>query len=851
MINRPVATGAHKLRVSAGIRQLARHVTETFPEMKLEGHLHDAARELDAGRTHSAQRHLNAVMFGLQPQQVRRHGVHDDGGHEMAKALMQQAYRHLLNVKDIEDMSTSNEDLVQRRRDAVAQAQAARQQAVPAGKAPVPVPVPAGSQLAVVLDAIELAAGQPHRYKHGWVKLLDAGAAVPPEGGEGVPLEARRLPPKQKKVYASLRAKGHSHGKAMAALGRMGKLLNAGAATEAATNFSNAAELATFAGKPPGSGANFKKLSATLAKRGARNPGALAAYIGRKKYGRKGFAKLSAHSHANPAGGIGLAFDPSQPRDKYGMWMRVAGHIRQYQEAAKNGDHQGALSALRDAENAAEGPMKESLGRAVQAHASGDTYTAGLHVRKAEGMMGGEPPKRLALANGRQQVIELRYNPRQPRDTHGRWSSIHASYHAQEGVRRPGHGAQHGNFGAAYEPGSLDHIRAIWDLGTEAGSRSENRSPTMRNALHNMARAVTRRDIRSARGHLAEARAANLREAQGFYTNDLDAIDDQLSRVPKTAGDWMKQANPLSYAGQHIGRYADRVGGQLPFNPTEGAYPRGARERLTAARMSGTSEMSWSGVLGAIELSAKTAMLERTPAPYGKPGGPGLYGKSGNKHSDYFEQVVKALMTKRGMDKAHASAVAWSALRKWRLKSKHAEVKGAATRALGEEARAAGHAADQAQWMREYILTGTAAGAAKDPRTPLGTFGSGGAAPKGDKARQRQQLMAKIKLERQRITQLHKLIHALQVSEQASARKRQQATKAGATGKTQSSTPAKRQQAQTTSSSTGPASAAPSAGTRPGAKRLSRPKQIAAYQEQITKLTAAIRAQQKQLAGLK
>jgi len=45
-----------------------------------------------------------------------------------------------------------------------------------------------------------------------------------------------------------------------------------------------------------GSGARFKKLSSKLAKRpGVTNPGALAAFIGRKKYGAKKFAKLSAH----------------------------------------------------------------------------------------------------------------------------------------------------------------------------------------------------------------------------------------------------------------------------------------------------------------------------------------------------------------------------------------------------------------------------------------------------------------------------------------------------------------------------------------------------------------------------
>ncbi len=43
-----------------------------------------------------------------------------------------------------------------------------------------------------------------------------------------------------------------------------------------------------------GSGARFKSLTKKLAKKGASNPKALAAYIGRKKYGAKRFAKLSA-----------------------------------------------------------------------------------------------------------------------------------------------------------------------------------------------------------------------------------------------------------------------------------------------------------------------------------------------------------------------------------------------------------------------------------------------------------------------------------------------------------------------------------------------------------------------------
>jgi len=47
--------------------------------------------------------------------------------------------------------------------------------------------------------------------------------------------------------------------------------------------------------KPPlGSGKRFKDTVSNLKKRGARNPKALAAYIGRKKYGAKKMAAMAA-----------------------------------------------------------------------------------------------------------------------------------------------------------------------------------------------------------------------------------------------------------------------------------------------------------------------------------------------------------------------------------------------------------------------------------------------------------------------------------------------------------------------------------------------------------------------------
>jgi hypothetical protein len=45
---------------------------------------------------------------------------------------------------------------------------------------------------------------------------------------------------------------------------------------------------------PLGQGGRFKTLTKAIAKRGARNPAAVAATIGRKKYGTKKMAQMSA-----------------------------------------------------------------------------------------------------------------------------------------------------------------------------------------------------------------------------------------------------------------------------------------------------------------------------------------------------------------------------------------------------------------------------------------------------------------------------------------------------------------------------------------------------------------------------
>lgn len=73
-------------------------------------------------------------------------------------------------------------------------------------------------------------------------------------------------------------------------------------------------DVTTKAKKPKlGTGKRFSQLSSKLSKQGATNPGALAAYIGRQKFGAKKFGKLSAHGKA--FGGLGnTTFGPGNKK---------------------------------------------------------------------------------------------------------------------------------------------------------------------------------------------------------------------------------------------------------------------------------------------------------------------------------------------------------------------------------------------------------------------------------------------------------------------------------------------------------------------------------------------------------
>jgi hypothetical protein len=133
-----------------------------------------------------------------------------------------------------------------------------------------------------------------------------------------------------------------------------------------------------------------------------------------------------------------------------------------------------------------------------------------------------------------------------------------------------------------------------------------------------------------------------------------------------------------------------------------GPQPKGSKQFTTWDEVLTVTELAlprqataydWDDLTVLIEFSAQTAALERTPAPIGQPGGPGLYHVKGLGHADYFQQVRNGLM-KRGVPEGRAHAMTWSILRRWAAGGGHVhpEVQAAARKALAQEAAASAKA---------------------------------------------------------------------------------------------------------------------------------------------------------------
>lgn len=248
------------------------------------------------------------------------------------------------------------------------------------------------------------------------------------------------------------------------------------------------------------------------------------------------------------------------------------------------------------------------------------------------------------------------------------------------------------------------------------------------------------------------------------------------------------------------------------------------------------SYSNWAEVDHAIELSARTAMLERTPAPRGRPGGPGLYREKGMGHTPYLQQIVKALIEKRGMPSGKAYAIARAAIRKWMRGGGHVhpEVMAAAGRAeageLAKQARAKSHATgwEQISQLIELAMVAPQGGGGTptrkprqgqrqrpqssnwqgEQRVPKGQFGGGrfskgggGGQAKGSRAQRRAALVTKIRGLKAQIAALEGKYRALTGTHHGTASKRA-AKAAKAQSPQQAAAAAKRATAAKSASST-------------------------------------------------
>ena len=800
---RPAALGPMQATAARQMRHTAGLLDADHPETVAGDHVRDAARLTETGRHDGAKRHLDAAMNVLTPQSLVRHGIKDDEGHATAKHHLHQVHRHLLTVQDIEDTRTRNDEIRTAMRAARGQISATDTQAAagppqpghapPARQQPGQPPVGLASRVRSVIDLRSSTAWlHERRGPNGeWTSgggVYHGGGALPAVGYKASPL-GRKVSKREAAGYQAMMAamdmQPSLHGKPAGFFGTKGSVfgrhLSPAEAHGAAEALAPKPASEYKGGILPGQMMQFQSLSKAqkviyhkLIKRGRAHAGA---FVIARAF-KPGMLESAVLANRLPA--IDLAFWQRELRAPSGKWMKAGDAASLDGSLAhgvtRRGDHvrgyynhvQGTITARGGGKfpvafvrpTAHQAPRIRFGGKGLAPY---DTGSGTASYREAFAALR-HPRTKLrpaaSLASSSLGALLMasahgRHIPGTPFTYKHGWARIDSQ-------------DETGRFGAGLLPGSFEHINAIEDLAGRAGAGSGDpgrRSPTMRTALHNVARAVGGRDMRRARVHLDAARWANQREAGGYYSRDLRDLRRQLEHVPAGVTGWEgKIKNPLTPAGQHPGKYLPSLSLRPPAHPAGGArqtayqaysnatelagpyrfkhgwirlldagsateaaaggtgMPLGLTHRqhtvyrkLRARRMPHGKAMALAGRIGRgvgkaldagsatkvltqfsnVDLSARTAMLERTPAPRGKPGGPGLYDVKGQGHTAYFQQVVKALIEKRGMPASKAYAIAYGALRKWRRGGGHVhpEVRAAATGALaGEAAKIHGHA---------------------------------------------------------------------------------------------------------------------------------------------------------------
>jgi hypothetical protein len=745
---KPVALVPMRRDAAKLMRGLAASVQKSHPGMNVHDHLRDAAKTLEAGNEEGAQRHLRAAFFSLTPQSLHRHGLFTDDAHTGARQAMHAVHRHIMLVKDIADADARNQAAI--RRDsgdgaAVPQGQpgpnagygpgALAQKPGTASGLSAPAKADGGGSDPSVADPDAPQKPGSRQFSYDWDDILRVIDLVGPHGFEhnwvfvGIPSAG------QKVTFGTGRhATGTvSHADATHVHVRMGD----GSVVRVPHNGKPGPGKLT----PAGHGGSPEAAAARKAAGNVRFERGLTR--GQKEEGEQRLYKAASHldagNHGEAASELDAAMHATSLRGGAVIKGSTAAQARDLRDKVSAGHPAApaAAGAVPDRGPADKLTMATNPGAAAKGMSDGDLKSADQEFASRAAMLG--KPGQVSKAH------------RAVRDEIGaragfQVAKVGKSWHLQEkGAGRAGFPtrqgaqqamdnvvAQRARFAQAEQDeqertagilagkgiGKIDYrnlkpgdkfatsplapVQTVTAVNHMPNGNSmiywEEKGPHVpRNQPTQFAMMMP---SMPAYGTTAKAKGATVKTA--YDQGDLAAID--LVGPGGFQHGW-KPGGPTAADHDKAAKLHTQAAAKAKDPAARAAHLRRAKVHAQVAKKlrslspakpvtSASLAYGWDDLSAAIEFSAKTAALEQTPALYGKPGGPGLYGVAGNKHSDYFEQVVKGLMTKRGMGKGQASAIAWGVLRKWAHGGGgvHPEVAAAASRALAQEAAASAKA---------------------------------------------------------------------------------------------------------------------------------------------------------------
>jgi hypothetical protein len=704
-----------RVQAAKSMTKLADSMKESHPDMLSHQHVRDAARMLRAGNEEAAQRHLRAAMFSLTPQSLMRNGMHTDDHHIAARDAMHGAHRHLLLVKDIADVAAKNQAANARdsygddssspppvtspvRPDpnagygpgALAQKPTARQ---PPGNQALNAPArsSSGGSDPAVADPVGVQPRGSKQFARTWRDLGSVIDLVGPKGYihgfifVGIPAPGDKV-----------NVPGHGPGKVVSGNAKHARVKLASGHIATISHDGNAArpgKLVKSASAPPApkedeadwKAANRKQAAASIAK-------GETLFHGTAHEFKPGDIIDAQHANAGVTRlheGNQYAFASTDPGEATfaGKASRPGGHVYRVEPVDKYefDPHQGSATSRRTTGGfrVVEEVAKESGKKLFSLNSMTKTQKK-AYISKGTVPEGMAPRPSLAQQHSRENVMTTDL--------------------------------------AAYGWGD---ILAVIELASSGGHHIAGTSDTYSHGWKLRAGLPGKKELYSKLPAADKMSRTALKQHMDLHHNGGMPIGGR--RVGP------KNPSREQLLAVHEAMHADEPLSVNPPGSADNSALKGGLSRTSAAHTHG-NVTGMANRLAGIDLSAETGKLASTPAPRGKPGGPGLYDVKGLGHTDYLNQIVKALIGK-GMDPGKAYAVARGSIRKWGHGGAHVhpEVRAAATAAeageLAKQARAKAVHGHAASWDDVLLVIDLAATPAPAPAVAPASGQAGGALP--------------------------------------------------------------------------------------------------------------------------